>query len=462
MVAARRTLAVLAVVVGLTTSGCAQVIDGRARQGDGIRSNVAPSDFEIIGSTDSETDTMSRNALADITTYWEETFPEVFGGEFEPLAGGIYSVDPEDFDPADYPADIGCFDDPEDVENNAFYCFPPNDNIVYDRVFIGALAEEYGRFIPALVMSHEYGHAIQGREAPPSDLSIVYETQADCYAGAWSAWVADGNARHFIIRPSELDDVLRGYLLLRDEPGSGPTEQGAHGSYFDRVSAFQEGFDQGAEACANNYTDERLFTQSEFSDADLASGGNAPYDQSITITEDTLEAFWAQAFDEVFDGAEWTAPGLEPFSGGIPECDGARQRRVVTYCEPDNRVDFDGGDLMPTVHDEIGDFAVSTLIAVQYALAAREQLGLDFRGENALRSAICLTGWYSGQFFLGNIEADATVSAGDLDESIQVLLDYGTQGDVLPDVGLSGFQQVDLFRQGALEGASACDVGIEP
>ncbi|CAN5333748.1 neutral zinc metallopeptidase [soil metagenome] len=452
-------VATLVVALILAVSGCAQVIEGRARPGEGIRSNVTPADYEIIGGTDSQIDQLSRNALADITTYWEQTFPEVFGAGFEPLAGGVYSVDPGDFDASEYPGDIGCFDDVEDVENNAFYCFPPNDNIVYDRVFIDALAQEYGLFIPALVLSHEYGHTIQGRQPPPSDLSIVYEAQADCYAGAWSAWVVEGNAEHFIIRPSELDDVLRGYLLLRDEPGSGPTDRGAHGSYFDRVSAFQEGFDQGAQACADNYSDERLFTQGEFSQADLESRGNSPYDETLMITADTLNAFWTQALDEVFD-VEWTAPALESFDGGVPTCDGARQRRIVTYCEPDNRVDFDGGELMPTVHAEIGDFAVSTLIGVQYALSARAQLGLDFRGENALRSAICLTGWYAGQFFLGSIEAEATISPGDLDESIQVLLEYGTQGDVLPDVGLSGFQQVDLFREGALEGASACDVGV--
>ncbi len=460
--------AVLAVVAAVLVTGCAQVIPGQGETSDGVRSNVAPSNLQIVGSTDDDIDTLSRNALADLNTFWEEMFPEIYGSEFEPLAGGYYSVNPDDFDEADYPDNIGCFDQPSDVENNAFYCFPKpggGDNIVYDRTLLEDLAADYGRFIPALVMAHEFGHAVQGRESPDSTLSIVYETQADCFAGAWSAWVADDQAEHFYIRPAELDDVLAGYLLLRDAPGSGPMEDGAHGSYFDRVSAFQEGFDDGAVACRDNYGDDRLFTQRSFDDpTDFDNSGNAPYDDSFTISQGTLDAFWGTQFGEVFDG-EWTPPALEGFEGSRPECDGARQRRDVTFCQPENRVDYDNQTLMPTVYDQIGDFAVSTLLAVQYAQAARDQLGLDYRGEPALRSSICLTGWYASQFFLGDIlGADglpvATISPGDVDESVQVLLDYGDTGTALPDVGLSGFQLVDLFRQGFFRGPSACDVGV--
>ncbi len=450
-------------VLAMLVPSCARLIDGQGGTSDGVRPNVAPSTLEIVGATDEDIDTLSRNALADLEAFWAETFPEVYGAEFEPLTGGYFSVDPDNFNEEDYPDDIGCFDGPEDVENNAFYCFPQEDggdNVVYDRTLLAGLAADYGRFIPALVMAHEYGHAIQGRESPPSTLSIVFETQADCFAGAWTGWVAADNAEHFLIRASELDDVLRGYLLLRDAPGSGPMEDGAHGSYFDRVSSFQEGYDDGAQACKDNYTDNRIFTQQEFNDQqDFDNEGNAPYDDSITISEDTLDAFWTTQFGEVFD-AEWQAPTLQPYEGSRPECDGARQRRDVTFCEPDNRVDFDNQTLMPTIHSEVGDFAVSTLLSINYAQAARDQLGLDYRGEEALRSSVCLTGWYTSQFFLANIDAGATISPGDVDESIQVLLEYGEDPTVLPDVGLSGFQLVDLFRQGFVRGPSACDVGV--
>ena len=52
------------------------------------------------------------------------------------------------------------------------------------------------------------------------------------------------------------------------------------------------------------------------------------------------------------------------------------------------------------------------------------------------------------------------ISPGDLDESVQFLLRYGNDPRVLGDLDASGFQLVDRFRSGFIEGASACDVGI--
>jgi len=72
----------------MVVPGCARLIDGEGETSDGVRPNVAPSSLEIVGSGDDEIDTLSRNALADLETYWEETFPEVYGTEFEPVAGG--------------------------------------------------------------------------------------------------------------------------------------------------------------------------------------------------------------------------------------------------------------------------------------------------------------------------------------------------------------------------------------
>nr|MBA3369298.1 neutral zinc metallopeptidase [Geodermatophilaceae bacterium] len=312
-------------VVAILATGCSNMVTGAPVPANGLRQDVADSDFEIVGSTDSEIDKTARNALTDINDYWSQTYAELYEDDFEPLTGGYYSIDPDDFDPDDYPDDIGCLDgDPENVANNAFYCFPQSDgggdNIVYDRTLLESLAADYGRFLPALVMAHEFAHAIQAREPPPSELSIVYETQADCYAGAWTGWVAEDNAEHFNIRAPELDGVVRGYLLLRDEPGESVDDERAHGSYFDRVSAFQEGFDSGAQACRDNYDDERLFTLAEFSPNDGVTG-NVPYDEAVTVSERTLEVFWETAFDEVGQQS-FVAPELVPFSGDAPDCGG--------------------------------------------------------------------------------------------------------------------------------------------
>nr|MBA3524324.1 hypothetical protein [Geodermatophilaceae bacterium] len=158
------------VLVAVLIGGCATSIPGTGTTSDGVRENVAPSDLEIVGSGEQDVDVLARNALADIQTFWTEQFPDVFGEDFTPLAGGIYSIDPAEFDPASYPEEIGCLDNPADVANNAFYCFPQpgggGDNIVYDRTLLQSLAADYGRFIPALVMAHEFGHTVQGRVPP--------------------------------------------------------------------------------------------------------------------------------------------------------------------------------------------------------------------------------------------------------------------------------------------------------
>jgi hypothetical protein len=52
------------------------------------------------------------------------------------------------------------------------------------------------------------------------------------------------------------------------------------------------------------------------------------------------------------------------------------------------------------------------------------------------------------------------ISPGDLDESVQFLLEYGNDPDVLADTELTGFQLVDVFRAGFLQGAGPCDVGV--
>jgi predicted metalloprotease len=457
--------ALLAGTALLVVSGCSVVVLGRPSAAEPPTDDADPGEVSVVGATDGPIDALARNALADLEDYWAEQFPDVFGSPFSPLAGGYFSVDPDAVDPAAYPQGIGCGVDPREVEDNAFYCEAPqapnSDAISYDRSFLTELANGYGRFIPALVMAHEFGHAVQARVGFPS-ASIAAETQADCFAGTWTAWVAEGEAEHSTIREPELDQVLRGYLLLRDPVGTGTDAEQAHGSYFDRVAAFQEGFDDGPSACRDRFGPDRVFTQGEFSDQDVLTGGNAEYGTIQDIVATTLPAFWQRAFTEVFD-AEFEAPELVAFEGTAPDC--AEDDVDLVYCPdaPDGAagglVGFDDRDLARPAYAELGDFAVPTAVALPYALAARDQLGLSTDDDDAVRSAVCLSGWYSAQVYEGEFRPTA-ISPGDLDESVQFLLEYGNDPQVVGDVRLSGFQLVDTFRNGFLVGAEACDVGV--
>jgi predicted metalloprotease len=472
----RRVLAravVGAVLASTALTGCAvTLVHGNATPASGVRDDVDPQQFQVIGATDDEIDQIARNALTDLNTYWTQQFPGTFGQDFTPLAGGYYSVDPADANPAQYPnGQIGCGQPPEAVENNAFYCGPSNqypngDAIQYDRAFLDELAfggggrEGYGRFIPALVMAHEFGHAVQGRVGYPVQASIAIETQADCFAGTWTRWVADGNAAHNTIQPAELDDVLRGYLLLRDPVGTGRDAGEAHGSYFDRVSAFQEGFDSGPTACRDDFGAGRHYTQGEFqTDTDFANGGNAPYDTTVgQFAPRGLAEFFQDTLGRL--GKTFTAPRLQPFDGKAPACDGAQPDTDLVYCAADDTVGFDERDLTEPLYrsEEGGDYAVLTAIAIPYGLAVRDQLGLSTDDPGAIRSAVCL----AGAFTAGVLNGQSTVlriSPGDADESVSFLLEYSDDPDVFAESGLTGFQLVDVFRSGVFEGLSPC--GIE-
>jgi predicted metalloprotease len=452
-----RLLPAVLALCTVSLTGCATVVIGQpeARQ-PAPRASADPG--EIVGADGGEVDQLAAAALADLEEYWSDAFPDVFGSAFEPLQGGYFSVDPGDVDPAEFPRGVGCGSDPRELENNAFYCQSPDapnsDSISYDRAFLAELGEGYGEFLPALVMAHEFGHAIQARVGPPRT-SIATETQADCLAGSWTRWVADGEAPRSQLREPELDDLLRGYFLLRDPVGTSPAAQSAHGSYFDRVSAFQDGFDDGPEACRDDFGPERVFTQGEFqTDEEFATRGNADYRFVVDSLEPSLSGVWEQAFSEVFRES-FTAPAVEAFSREAPDC--AREADLdLVFCPGEDLVTYDETDLARPAYQDIGDFAVVTAVAIPYAQAVRDQLGLSDVDPEGLRSAVCLTGWYAAKVYNG--QAGLTISPGDLDESVQFLLTYGQSDTVLPAAELSGFELVDLFRNGFEEGLRACDV----
>src|SRR3954469_13459302 len=251
----RRGLTAAAVGCVLLT-GCSSTVTGSASPGAGEPTDVSAADFPITGADDGPVDQGVRNALTDLYTFWQKEFPANFGGDFQPLQGGVYSIDPSNFNPADYPDGAGCGSGPSDVKDNAFFCagnrVPHSDSVTYDRSFLGKLADKNGRALVPVVLAHEFGHAIQYRFGFEGE-SINQETQADCFAGAWTRWVVDGNAQHVALRAPELDKIIRGYLITADPVGSDPNQQGAHGSYFDRVSAIAEGYDNGPADCRDKF-----------------------------------------------------------------------------------------------------------------------------------------------------------------------------------------------------------------
>ena len=60
------------------------------------------------------------------------------------------------------------------------------------------------------------------------------ELQADCFAGAWSADIQNGERSVLQLEEGDLEEAMAGYLLFRDPPGTRPMDPAAHGSGFVR------------------------------------------------------------------------------------------------------------------------------------------------------------------------------------------------------------------------------------
>ena len=265
---------------------------------------------------------VAQRAVDDVTDFWHDTYPEVYGEEFQDLAG-FYPYGPETEMPPCGPFELAY----EEIADNAFYC-PDDDIIAWDEgTLMPELNEEFGAFTVAIVIAHEYGHAAQARFGTP-DRTVDLELQADCFAGAWTQRVASGEAEGFGPGDVDLDKTVAGMISIRDVPGTDPNEAMAHGSGFDRVGAFQDGYENGADKCAE-YADpgvDRRTAELEFDDSELQTGGNFP-----------LEDDWGgQGSQGLFSLVE---QDLNDFYGVVLDRDGRRHsRRSTTWCRrPDHR-----------------------------------------------------------------------------------------------------------------------------
>ena len=421
-------------------------------------------DDRFVGEELGDDDAVVLAALEDVENYWAVEFPEVFGEEFVPVQGGFFAYGPDtDQPPCGVPPPSY-----SEIADNAFYC-PGVDLIAWDTdLLIPDLRDAFGDFTLGIVMAHEYGHAIQER-AQLFGLTITAEQQADCWAGSWTKWVADGFASNFSVTLADLDSALAGFLQLRDALGTPATDPLAHGSAFDRIGAFQDGFLNGAEECAG-YADDNLdVVDIPFIDAsDFASGGNAPFEEVEDFTTADLDAFWSTVFPAVF-GEEWDEPdalALFPSEGDLPDCGGEEITEDVIddnalYCAPDDFVAWDEEDLMPELYDEVGDFAMSTVIGNQYSRAAQIKLGNDDGSLDTNLQADCYTGAWVASSVLqdrGPFDPDASpqgnvfvLSPGDLDEAVIAFLRNGDAPDAF-EAGEAengtAFLRLTAFRNG--------------
>lgn len=447
----------------LVFTACTTTIAGTPTSGDSVVSgdpDTGEVDPSFVNNTDGgDIDRLAATVVTDVQQFWTETFPGAFDTQWTALEGGYYSVDTADANSKAPP----CVRRAAEVEGNAFYC-PTEDVIAWDRAaLLPVLKERFGEAAVMFVLAHEMGHAVQRRtgltvakqQANPDDYpTILIEAQADCYAGSFVRWVADGKAAHLRITKDRLDTALEALVMFRDPVGTQQDDEDAHGDAFDRVSAFQDGFDQGVDLCKVMSVDNRTFTQRGFlSVADAERGGNLRFESLLTtITEDLGPSYQAMVGEL---GKQWTTPTVRT-SDASPECVKTDQGPIA-FCSETGEIDVATGGELPQMHTDIGDFATGTLLASRFSMAALAQLGKPLDGEEAQRAVLCVTGAYTGTLL--ERRRGFTLSPGDLDEAIQVLLRYDYAGrDLAGNAVATGFDRVSLFREGALQGIESCDL----
>ena len=179
-----------------------------------------------------------QDVLGSLDQYWSEALPAEFGVAYTPPERFVYYRPEEGPGPS-------CGEQ-EAPPKNAFYC-PVGDFIAWDES--GLLIPYYvssGDFAAAFVLAHEFGHAMQARLPRQEELGVLRELQADCFAGAWAAWVSQRG----YLEAGDLDEATLAVFTARDVPGTDFTDPRAHGSGFERTRAFADGYESGPKRCA--------------------------------------------------------------------------------------------------------------------------------------------------------------------------------------------------------------------
>ena len=398
-------------------------------------------------------------AIADIQGFWADTYPDLYGARYQPVPKSrIIAGRPG----VKLPACQGERLSYRDVADNAFYCLRDNFVVYDDAGLFPDLFNDIGPFSVALVLAHEFGHAVQDRAGVFADRTVEQELQADCFAGSWTEDVAT-NGGPVQYRAGDLEVSLAALLEFRDAPGSSPDDPSAHGSAFDRVNAFQDGFEFGATRCAAYENEPPLVVQLPFGNAaDAHRGGNIPAADVIPLTVDLLNDFYSQV-----------EPSYTPLStsdigsfdsskrASIPKCGSTRLevdavRNRVFYCLDDGYFAFDE-PFLQDVYDQIGDFGVATLLANPWATYVQTIQGIPGVGDNSLAAVLqadCYTGGWAAAFYNGYL-AGGSLSPGDLDETVMALLVYSRARGVGADIPIS-FVRVRFFRQGFFAGYQSC------
>jgi predicted metalloprotease len=426
----------------------------------GLRPDAKEESREVDGSDGGQVDEIAGQSVSDIEEFWQSAYSEAFPGDFRPVRK-VLSWDSNDYE------GVFCEEDTYGLVNAAF-C-PLDKSIGWDRgELFPSLRKANGDMAITMVLAHEYGHSVQkqaklNKRGTPT---LVAEQQADCFAGVYMRWVAEGHSSRFTLSTGEgLNNLLAGMISFRDPLlseddiySSGGDE---HGSAFERISAFQFGFTDGATACAA--IDAKEVAQRR---GDLPTELQEDQTGEWPVSEESVRAM-IDAMNILFTPAR--PPTLSLDAASAATCADARPSPPVSFCPATNMiiVDMPGLTKLGTASEEdrstvlSGDNTAYSALMSRYMVAVQHAhggLALD-NAEAGLRTA-CLTGVATTKLTKEVTTPDGNtvaLTAGDLDEAVAGLLTNGlVAGDVNGESVPAGFSRIDAFRIGVLGDEERC------
>jgi predicted metalloprotease len=219
--------------------------------------------------TSSPVDDETRDFVATIVGYTEDTWSEIFrsaGRTYQPPTLVLYSGAVESA------CGFG------QAAMGPFYC--PGDQKVYlDLSFFQELRNRFhapGDFAQAYVIAHEIGHHVQNllnissqvesvrnraSERNANRASVMLELQADCLAGLWANRTEksqQSQAKTFL-DPGDVQEALQAASMIGDDKlqmesrGYVVPESFTHGSAAQRMQWFNQGFQSGDFQACNTF-----------------------------------------------------------------------------------------------------------------------------------------------------------------------------------------------------------------
>jgi len=468
----RRRRVVFALCVVLLVTSCATTLQGTPMSvfGDpfsvagmpavdgptGLRDDAPPPTRGVTGTDGGTIDNLAASSTSDIEEFWNLTFGDEFGGSFKPVDELM------SWDSGGYGGEF-CGNDTSGNVNAAF-CIPEN-KIGWDRgELLPDLRKANGDMAVTMVLAHEYGHSVQkqARLVTQDTPILVGEQQADCLAGAYMRWVAEGSSSRFTLSTGDgLNNLLAAMISFRDplfmqsDSAAGENE---HGSAFERISAFQFGFTDGPSACAAIN-----MTEINGRRGDLPVLLPDGQEGELAVTDKSVQS--------VVDAMGMLFPLDDPpkLTFDSQECSDASVHPPATYCPASNTIIVDLPKLqsMGTASDRrtrtglvIGDNTAYSILVSRYMQAVQHQRGVTIDTAKAALRTACLTGVATVKMSKGVTPPGGEtiqLTAGDIDEAVSGILVNGlAASDVNGETVPSGFSRIDAFRVGVLGDETRC------